>query len=91
MRAERVDGDSVICPRCDKHHGDCWEWVTTELPNDMECEGCGLVFQYWAEFDVTYHSEASFDVPELAADPDGAPGEDPKEPLDGAEPEGGVA
>lgn len=54
---DTMDGESVICPHCDAHHGDAWEWVKGDEATD-KCADCGKYFAYWAEYDVTYHARA---------------------------------
>lgn len=47
-------GEYVICPHCGNRHGDCREWVRSELPEKMKCSECGETFAYLAEYDVQY-------------------------------------
>ncbi len=48
------DGEYAICPYCGEKNGDCWEWLTSETPQETECQGCGKTFEAWAEFSVDY-------------------------------------
>ena len=48
------DREYAICPHCGEGHGDCFEWLTSETPQDVECCGCGITFTAWAEYDVQY-------------------------------------
>lgn len=54
---EQSDSEWAICPYCGAKYGDCWEWLTSETPEEKECHRCGRKFRAWAEFDVTYNTE----------------------------------
>lgn len=47
-------GEYAICPYCGALHGDCSEWLTSERPQSVTCDGCGQEFRAWAEYDVQY-------------------------------------
>ena len=51
---ENRDPEYAVCPHCQYHHGDCWEFCPDEQPKTVTCGGCEKEFQAWAEYDVTY-------------------------------------
>ena len=53
------DDEYAICPYCGEKHGDCWEWLTSEVPQKVECQGCGRTFMAWAEHSVDYVTTTS--------------------------------
>ncbi len=55
------DSEWVVCPHCEYRHGDAWEWATNDYPQEMNCNDCGKLFQYWAEYSVLYNT-ASVDT-----------------------------
>ncbi len=62
---EQTDGEWAICPYCGCKHGDCWEWVTSETPEETDCSRCGRKFMVHAEYSVDYCT-APIDEPEPA-------------------------
>lgn len=47
----------VICPHCGAEYGDCWEWVKNQYPEEMKCEYCGNLFEYFVEYSATYYTK----------------------------------
>lgn len=52
------DHEYAICPYCNNTMGDCFEWLTSETPQEVECDKCGGTFTAWAEYSVEYVTRA---------------------------------
>ena len=49
---------AIVCPACGDRVGDCWEWVRDyRVTHRCENEDCGVTYEVWAEYDVTYHAK----------------------------------
>jgi len=50
--------DAVHCPACGYHHGDEWEWCTSEIRgHEVDCDNCGATFRAFPHFSVSYSTE----------------------------------
>jgi transposase-like protein len=48
-----VDNENVVCPYCEATYQGSSEWVK-DYAEEMTCEECGSIFNYWAEYSVDY-------------------------------------